>query len=214
MALHLKWFIFNPFSENTYVLYGDNKDCFLIDPGCSNSMEESKLLSFIEEKELKPIRLILTHAHIDHVLGVSYVARKFNLKPEMHRNDLSVYDSADTVARMYGIPFNQGPQPEVFLEEGDHLEIDGFTLKIFHAPGHSPGSICFYCDKNNFVISGDVLFNGSIGRTDLPGGNFETLSNSIKSKLYVLPDNTRVFSGHGESTLIGIEKINNPFVKA
>jgi hydroxyacylglutathione hydrolase len=214
MALHLKWFTFNPFSENTYILYGDNKECIFIDPGCSNQSEEEILIKFIEEKQLRPTRLILTHAHIDHVLGVRYINQKYHLKLEMHQADLPVYESAGNIAKMYGIPFNQGPQPSFFLDENSKIELDGFTLDIFHTPGHSPGSICFYSKENNFLIGGDVLFNGSIGRTDLPGGNFEVLSQSIKTKLYTLPDNTRVFSGHGESTLIGHEKNNNPFVKA
>lgn len=214
MALHLKWFTFNPFSENTYILYGDNKECIIFDPGCSNEQEENQLLEFIAEKQLIPSRLILTHAHIDHVLGVRFITQKFKLPLEMHRADLPVYESAANIARMYGIPFNQGPQPSVFLDENSKIILDGFTLDILFTPGHSPGSICFYSSNNNFVISGDVLFNGSIGRTDLPGGNFETLSESIKTKLYVLPDNTRVFSGHGESTLIGNEKKHNPFVTA
>jgi glyoxylase-like metal-dependent hydrolase (beta-lactamase superfamily II) len=214
MALHLKWFTFNPFSENTYILYGDNGDCILFDPGCSNEAEENTLLKLIEEKQLNPIRLILTHAHIDHVLGVKFIASKFNLKLEMHLADLPVYESAGNIAKMYGIPFNHGPQPEVFLDEQSNIILDGYSLKVIHAPGHSPGSICFYSKENNFVISGDVLFNGSIGRTDLPGGDFDTLMNSIKTKLYQLPNETKVFSGHGESTLIGNEKLYNPFVKA
>jgi hydroxyacylglutathione hydrolase len=214
MALHIKWFTFNPFSENTYILYGDNKECILFDPGCSNEQEERTLLNFIEEKGLSLSRLILTHGHIDHVLGVRFITQKFKLKLEMHKADIPVYDSASNIAKMYGIPFNQGPQPEVFLDENSKIELDGFILDIFHTPGHSPGSICFYSKNNNFLIGGDVLFNGSIGRTDLPGGNFEELSESIKTKLYTLPDQTRVFSGHGESTLIGNEKLYNPFVKA
>jgi glyoxylase-like metal-dependent hydrolase (beta-lactamase superfamily II) len=214
MALHLKWFTFNPFSENTYILYSDNKDCIIFDPGCSNQQEEETLVSFLEEKQLHPIKLILTHAHIDHVLGVRFITQKFKLPLEMHQQDLPVYESAANIAKMYGIPFNQGPQPSLFLDENSKVEIDGQTLDIFHTPGHSPGSICFYSKSNNFIISGDVLFNGSIGRTDLPGGNFETLSESIRTKLYTLPNNTRVFSGHGESTLIGNEKLHNPFVKA
>lgn len=214
MALHLKWFTFNPFSENTYVLYGDNKECIIFDPGCFDEQEEHTLTAFIEEKDLKPVRLILTHAHIDHVLGVRFIAKKYNLKPEMHRDDIPVYDAAGSMAKMFGIQFNQGPQPELFLDEHSNLALDGFSLAILHLPGHSPGSIGFYCNVNNFIVSGDVLMNGSIGRTDLPGGNFETLSESIRTKLYTLPDNTRVFSGHGPSTLIGNEKINNPFVKA
>ncbi len=214
MALHLKWFTFNPFSENTYLLYGDNKDCIILDPGCANESEENTILKFIEEKQLHVSRLILTHAHIDHVLGVRFITSKFKLKLEMHKADLPVYATAGNIAKMYGIPFNQGPEPEIFLDENTKIEIDGQTLDIFHTPGHSPGSICIYSKSNSFIISGDVLFNGSIGRTDLPGGDFDTLSNSIKTKLYLLPDNTRVFSGHGESTLIGNEKINNPFVTA
>ncbi len=214
MALHLKWFTFNPFSENTYLLYGDNKDCIILDPGCANESEENTILKFIEEKQLHVSRLILTHAHIDHVLGVRFITSKFKLKLEMHKADLPVYATAGNIAKMYGIPFNQGPEPEIFLDENTKIEIDGQTLDIFHTPGHSPGSICIYSKSNSFIISGDVLFNGSIGRTDLPGGDFDTLSNSIKTKLYILPNNTRVFSGHGESTLIGNEKINNPFVTA
>ncbi len=214
MALHLKWFTFNPFSENTYILYGDNKECILFDPGCSSASEENTLSTFIEEKQLTPTRLILTHAHIDHVLGVKFIAQKYKLKLEMHIDDLPIYESAGNVAKMYGVPFNQGPQPSNFLDEASKIELDGFSLSILHTPGHSPGSICFYSKHNNFVIGGDVLFNGSIGRTDLPGGDFDILSDSIKTKLYTLPDQTRVFSGHGESTLIGNEKLNNPFVKA
>lgn len=214
MALHLKWFTFNPFSENTYLLYGDNKDCIILDPGCANESEENTILKFIEEKQLHVSRLILTHAHIDHVLGVRFITSKFKLKLEMHKADLPVYATAGNIAKMYGIPFNQGPEPEIFLDENTKIEIDGQTLDIFHTPGHSPGSICIYSKSNSFIISGYVLFNGSIGRTDLPGGDFDTLSNSIKTKLYILPNNTRVFSGHGESTLIGNEKINNPFVTA
>jgi glyoxylase-like metal-dependent hydrolase (beta-lactamase superfamily II) len=214
MALHLKWFTFNLFSENTYILYGDDKDCIIFDPGCSNQQEEETLVSFIEEKQLVPSRLILTHAHIDHILGVRFIANKYKLKPEMHAADVGVYESGAQVARMYGIPFNQGPQPELFLNEESKIIIDESTIEILHTPGHSPGSICFYSKVNNFVIGGDVLFNGSIGRTDLPGGDFETLSKSIRTKLYVLPNNTRVFCGHGESTLIGNEKLHNPFVKA
>jgi glyoxylase-like metal-dependent hydrolase (beta-lactamase superfamily II) len=142
------------------------------------------------------------------------MTQKFKLKLEMHQADLPVYESAGNIAKMYGIPFNQGPHPEDFLDENSKIELDGFTLDIFHTPGHSPGSICFYSKINNFLIGGDVLFNGSIGRTDLPGGDFDILSESIKTKLYTLPDHTRVFSGHGESTLIGNEKLYNPFIKA
>jgi len=148
------------------------------------------------------------------VLGVRFIAKKYKLKPEMHKDDIPVYDAAGSMAKMFGIQFNQEPQPELFLDEGSKIELDGFSLAVLHLPGHSPGSIGFYCKINNFILSGDVLMNGSIGRTDLPGGNFETLSDTIKTKLYTLPDNTRVFSGHGPSTMIGNEKINNPFVKA
>lgn len=214
MALHLKWFTFNPFSENTYILYGDNKECILFDPGCSSIQEENILLQFLDEKQLTPTQLILTHGHIDHVLGVRFITQKFGLKLAMHKADLPVYESAGNIAKMYGIAFNQGPAPEIFLDENSKVALDGYTLDVFHTPGHSPGSICFYSKSNNFVIGGDVLFNGSIGRTDLPGGNFDTLSDSIKNKLYILPDQTRVFSGHGDSTLIGHEKLYNPFVKA
>ena len=214
MGLHLKWFTFNPFSENTYILYADNKECIIIDPGCSSPAEENELLNFISEKQLKPTRLLLTHAHIDHVLGIHFIHQKFGLKPELHALDLPVLDGADKIAKMYGIPYKQSPEPINFLTEENTIELDSHSLSIFHTPGHSPGSICFYSAAYNFVIGGDVLFNGSIGRTDLPGGDFDTLSESIKTKLYTLPNNTKVYSGHGSSTEIGKEKVSNPFVQA
>jgi glyoxylase-like metal-dependent hydrolase (beta-lactamase superfamily II) len=124
MALHLKWFTFNPFSENTYLLYGDNKDCIILDPGCANESEENTILKFIEEKQLHVSRLILTHAHIDHVLGVRFITSKFKLKLEMHKADLPVYATAGNIAKMYGIPFNQGPEPEIFLDENTKIEIE------------------------------------------------------------------------------------------
>ncbi len=213
MALHLKWFTFNPFSENTYILYADNKDCIIIDPGCADSSEEQLLRSFIQEKKLNPIRLILTHAHIDHILGVSFVHQQYQLKPELHQDDLELYNTAGNIARMYGISYKQGPQPAGFLLPSSELLLENQKLEIIHAPGHSPGSVCFYQKDNQFLIGGDVLFYESVGRTDLPGGSFETLANSIKTKLYALPESTRVFSGHGSSTTIGYEKVNNPFVK-
>jgi glyoxylase-like metal-dependent hydrolase (beta-lactamase superfamily II) len=141
MALHLKWFTFNPFSENTYLLYGDNKDCIILDPGCANESEENTILKFIEEKQLHVSRLILTHAHIDHVLGVRFITSKFKLKLEMHKADLPVYASAGNIAKMYGIPFNQGPEPEIFLDENTKTSIRNYINKFFPQPDQLLNSI-------------------------------------------------------------------------
>jgi glyoxylase-like metal-dependent hydrolase (beta-lactamase superfamily II) len=211
--IHVQGFTVNSFSQNTYIVYDDNKNCFIIDPGCSTKSEENLLTSFIEKNELKPLQILLTHAHIDHILGNYFMAKKYNLSIGMHLTDLPLLQHSTQVAQMYGINYLPSPDATIFYDDGDEITLGSEKLKVLFTPGHSPGSITFYNEKNKFAIVGDVLFQNSIGRTDLPGGDFDTLAESIKSKLYVLPSETIVYSGHGDATTIGQEKLFNPFVR-
>jgi len=212
--MEIESFTFNGFAENTYVLFDETKECIIIDPGCNTSEEQHMLTDFIAENELNPLRLINTHCHIDHVLGNRFVSEKYKLDLESHAGEKVVLAACPQVSMMYGIPYNPSPEISKFLEEGDFIEFGNQKLKILFTPGHSPASISLYSEDAGIVMAGDVLFQGSIGRTDLPGGDFDTLKASIEDKLYTLPDETTVFCGHGPSTTIGFEKVNNPFVKA
>ena len=206
-------FVFSPFQENTYVLADDNGECIIFDPGCYDDNERKVLADFIEEKNLKPIKLINTHCHLDHVFGNKFVAEKYNVPLEIHRGELPVLKSMPMVCMNYGLPMpEESPEPSHFLQEGDVVEFGSTKLEIVFTPGHSPASISFICREDKFVIAGDVLFYDSIGRTDLPGGNFETLMNSIHEKLMPLPDDFTVYCGHGPATTIGRERVSNPFV--
>lgn len=206
-------FTFNPFQENTYVLFDETNECVIIDPGCLVEAEEKTLSNFIESKNLIPVKLLNTHAHLDHIFGNAFVAKKYNLGLELHRGELSVLHSGPTSAKMFGIDMKISPEPSHFIEEGDIIKFGNTTLKTLFTPGHSPASISFYCETGNFVIGGDVLFRESIGRTDLPGGNFDTLINSIRTQLFTLNDDVKVFSGHGTETTIGHERKYNPFLQ-
>ena len=210
--MYIQAFTFNPFSENTYILYDDTKECIIIDPGCSNEHERQELTDFIKEEELKPVKLLNTHCHIDHVFGNTFVAKKYNLGLEMHEEDLQTLHSLPQVSHLYGLDAEESIEPTVFLNEGDIVKFGSSSLEILFVPGHSPGSICFVSKEDKFIIGGDVLFHGSIGRTDLPGGDHELLLSGIREKLFPLDDDFAVFSGHGPETSIGFEKKNNPFL--
>ena len=210
--LRVHSFTFNPFEENTYVLFDETKECVIIDPGCLTAEEQKDLAGFISGNSLRPVRLLNTHCHIDHVFGNRFVADKYKLDLEMHLSDLPVLHSLGKVSEMYGIPCQPSPEPKIFLEEGGRILFGDSELEIFFTPGHSPGHVVFYSAKENFVISGDVLFLQSIGRTDLPGGDYDTLIRSINEKLFLLADETKVFPGHGPATSIGHERRNNPFL--
>lgn len=209
----IETFTFNPFQENTYVLYDESKECVIIDPGCYNHAEEKDLSAFIKDNDLKPVHLLNTHCHIDHVLGNKYVAETYQLKLSMHKADLPLLESLVQVGQMYGVPASPSPAPEIFLEEGDVVKFGKAKLDILFAPGHAPGHIVFIHHEQKFIIGGDVLFQGSIGRTDLPGGDYDTLIRSIKTKLLPLEDEYVVHSGHGPITNIGFERKNNPFLQ-
>jgi glyoxylase-like metal-dependent hydrolase (beta-lactamase superfamily II) len=211
---NVKVFIFSPIQENTYVLYNNKNEAVIIDPGCYGTEEEEELADYISSAGLSPVLLLNTHCHLDHVFGNKYVAEKWGLVPHIHRLEQKVLEFAPAAGLMWNMPFDNYQGELKFLEEGDVTGVDGSPLHILFAPGHSPGSICFHSQEDAFVVSGDVLFRGSVGRTDLPGGSSSVLTASIKNVMYALPNNTTVYSGHGPSTTIGEEKMSNPFVRA
>ncbi len=210
--LQIQSFTFNPFQENTYVLWDETLDCIILDPGCSNTYEQEELTRFVESKKLKPVKLVNTHCHIDHVMGNAFVAKKFALDLYIHKDDLFLLENVENIGKMYGVPVVASPFPAYFLDENQNLTFGKTAMQIFHTPGHSPGSISFFDKESKILVVGDVLFNGSIGRTDLPGGNYKTLIHSIVSKLLPLGDDVKVYSGHGPVTTIGKEKLTNPFL--
>lgn len=211
--LHVKSFTFNPVEENTYVLYNDQKHCCIIDPGCYFPEERDRLKTDIEKTGLQPILLLNTHCHLDHVFGNKFVHETWGLPLHLHEKEKPMLDFAPESGRMWQLPFDNYAGPLVYLKEGALISIGSETLEVRFTPGHSPGSVSFYHEAGRFIIGGDVLFNGSVGRTDLPGSDFDTLVNSIQTQFFTLPDETLVYSGHGPVTSIGFEKMNNPFVK-
>ena len=211
--LALKAFTFNPVQENTYVLYNGNKECCIIDPGCYFPEEEAMLKDYIENEGLQPVLLLNTHCHLDHVFGNKFVHETWNLTLHIHEKEKRVLEVAPISAKTWQLDFDNYEGELQFIREESRIKIGSEELEVRFTPGHSPGSVSFYHDAGGFVIGGDVLFNGSIGRTDLPGGDYDTLINSIQTQLFTLPDETKVYSGHGSVTTIGFEKMNNPYVK-
>src|ERR1035437_7851289 len=193
--LTAKSFTFGPFQENMFVLHDASNECVIIDPGCYTSAEQQILKKYIEEKKLKPVLLLNTHCHVDHIAGNKFVHDTYQLLPVIHKNDLIILQSQETVCHIYGLNYDPSPMPEKFIEEGDVISFGETKLKVLFTPGHAPGHVVFYNVENEFIISGDVLFSGSIGRTDLPMANFDTLENSIRTKLYTLPNETIVYCG-------------------
>ena len=210
--LKLKSFEFGPFAENTYLIWDSNKVAAIIDPGNSNNSENQMIKRFIADNELKLQRLLLTHAHIDHILGAKFIYDEYKLLPEVHKEDVYFVEVMGKTAEMYGLPYEQAPMPQNLIDDAQVIELGELRFKCIFTPGHSPGSISFYFEKEKVLIAGDVLFYGSIGRTDLPRGDHATLISSIKTKLFPLGDDIKVFSGHGPSTTIGFERSNNPFL--
>jgi len=210
--LQIKVLTFNAVQENTYVLYNEFKECIIVDPGCYSDEEKEALKDFIEKNGLQPKMLINTHCHLDHVFGNKYVAEAYQLTLQIHKNEEEMLQMAPASGLMFNLPFDNYTGQLIFLKEGDIIFLRDDILKIIEAPGHSPGSICFYCEKQKFIIGGDVLFYQSIGRTDVPGGNHESLIKNIKEKLFLLPDDVKVYPGHGPATTIGDEKKYNPYL--
>ncbi|MHB9147245.1 MAG: MBL fold metallo-hydrolase [Candidatus Amoebophilus sp.] len=212
--LTVKRFTFNPLAEHTYVVYDPlDRYCAIIDPGCLEPHEQKRLSDFIQNEQLKVVHLINTHCHIDHIVGNAYIKRTYSVKLAIHPADLNLLSIAADHAPRYGIHGYEPTQADRFLTAGDIIQIGNNQLKILHVPGHSPGHIALYSEKDQFCLVGDVLFKNFIGRTDLPGGDYVTLIQSIHEQLFALQDEVIVYSGHGPNTTIGTEKTNNPFVR-
>jgi hydroxyacylglutathione hydrolase len=212
--LKVKTFVFNAFQVNTYVVYAENNDCIIIDPACNNANEVSKLLNYLETEKLNALLVANTHAHADHILGNAVITAKLAIKLAAHPSSHYFYLNALSSSSALGLNLDKVVMPDLELQDKDTIKLGDSELTILYTPGHADGSICFYSADDHFVISGDLIFYGSIGRTDFPTGNFETLSKSIKEKIYTLPDDTIIYPGHGPTTSVGFEKYNNPFVTA
>lgn len=210
--IQIKKFTFNPVQENTFVLFDETGECMIIDAGCYFENERQELDQFIEAKQLKPVRLINTHCHFDHIMGVTHCRAKYHLQFETHPDEAVLVVQAEEHGDLFNIPMEPVDAPDLFFNEGDRITFGNSYLLVIAAPGHSPGGVVFYNPEQKILIAGDVLFYGSIGRTDLPGGSFEQLTGNIKSKLLILPEETIVYCGHGPETTIGFEKKNNPFL--
>lgn len=212
--IKVELFTFNPLQENTYVLSNEKGQALIIDPGCYFTAEEESLANHITKRSLTPVQLLNTHCHLDHVFGNRWAANKYGLELYLHPAEQEILELSPLMGGAWGFSFTNYDGPLHFLNAGDTVKLGDDELTVLLAPGHSPGSICFYHAKQGFVIGGDVLFRDSIGRADLPGGNYDVLVNSIQTQLFTLPDDTVVYSGHGPKTTIGYEKRNNPYVGA
>ena len=211
--MKIKSFVFSPFGENTYVVWDGTRECIIIDPGCYDEYEQNKLVDFIKEKKLKPVRLLNTHCHLDHIFGNKYVTDTYNLPLEAHKTESSNIEYSTEKASQYGVKMDTPYPIKKFLTDKDTIKFGNSELKIMHIPGHTEGSLIFHNEEEKFAIVGDVLFHQSIGRSDLPGGDHDTLIEGIRFKLYELEPETIVYSGHGETTTIGYEQRNNSFVR-
>jgi len=207
---HIQTFIYNPFQENTYLISDPSGQCIVLDPGCHSEAEQQQLASYITDNQLQPQFIVLTHGHMDHVLGVHFLRQKFQIQAVMHPEDLDVFRGSQEFGRMVGLEIDQPADPEQTISDQDTLACGKTAFTVLHVPGHSPGSIALYHKADGVLFSGDVLFKSGVGRTDLMGGSFETLMQSIQNKLFALPDETTVYPGHGAPTTIGQEKRHNP----
>jgi len=197
--------------ENSFVVYDDTKECVVIDPGCYEDYEKQELSNFIKENDLKVVKLLNTHCHIDHVLGNKYVKDTFGVKLHVHKEDVATLQAVKAYASSYGFSNYEEATVDEHLEEGKPIVFGDSSLEVVFVPGHAPGHVAFIDHETKTVIGGDVLFQGSIGRTDLPGGDFDTLIKSIHTKFFNLADDYIVYCGHGPETKIGHEKKTNPF---
>ena len=205
-------FVFNSFGVNTYILKDDNGKCLIIDPACQYESEERELLDYIASNHLKPVGMVNTHFHVDHIVGNTMICKTFHLKPQCHKNCKMFWETAAEFGAVFGIKLENLIIPFDFIEEGDIITFGNSSVEVLYTPGHADGSICLVNHAERYVVSGDVLFRDSIGRTDLPTGDFDTLYSSITTKLFSLPDDYIVYPGHGPETSIGYEKLNNPFL--
>lgn len=210
--MQIKQFVFNTFAENTYVLFDESKEAVIVDPGCYGREEENSLSNFIQQNDLKVVKLLNTHCHIDHVLGNYFVKNKYQVSLFIHEIEKPYLASVTSYAPNYGFVQYHPSEADEYLKAGENITFGNQELEVVFTPGHSAGHVVFYHQESKQLIGGDVLFRQSIGRTDLPGGNHQQLLDSIRQKLWVLPDEVVVFPGHGPETTIGYEKKNNPFL--
>lgn len=210
MKLTVTSFCFNPFQENTYLISNEAKECVIIDPGCYSEVEKNELKAFVEANNLTVKALLNTHCHIDHVLGNAFVKREFDVDFYMHKLDEPTLKAISTYAHVYGFEgYELSPDADYFVEDLEVLKFGGIELKVIFGPGHAPGHVAFYNEENKILIGGDILFKGSFGRVDLPGGNIEILKETIHKRMFTLPEDTVVFPGHGDATTVGMEKKAN-----
>ena len=211
--INIQIFTFNAFQVNTYLLWDETGEAVIIDAACYEPVEQEKLAEAIRSRKLKPVRNLITHFHIDHVLGNEFIAERYGINPEYHEDSEAFLSTAQEIGSSFGFSVSGFPEPARYLQDNEIIRWGNSKLKVLFTPGHAAGSVCFYSEADGFVITGDVLFRDTIGRTDLPTGDFDLLMNSIKTRLFTLPDNTDVYPGHGPETSIGFEKGNNPFIR-
>lgn len=211
--IKIQKFVFNPFQVNTYLLYNDDKQAYLIDPACSEKSEQKLLSGFIDENDLRLKAIVNTHCHIDHILGVEYIRNKYNVEFWCSGEEQFLLDNSVAQGEFFGFKISKPGEPDRYISEEDVLILGDKEIPIFHIPGHSPGSLAFYLKEEEKIITGDVIFSGSIGRTDLPGGDYQTLVTGIRNKLLGLNADVEILPGHGPSSTIGNEKLTNPFLQ-
>lgn len=210
----IKCFVNNPIQENTYVVWDEvSREAAVVDCGALTEGERERMREWVREKELRVVRLLNTHLHFDHCLGNGWAAQEFGVKPEAHKADEPYVARFEEQLAAFGLPFKVKGEPVGrFLNDGDVVCVGGEKLEVIHTPGHTPGGVCFYNAKAGWVLTGDTLFCGSVGRADLQGGCYTDLIRSIRTRLMALPDETRVYCGHGPYTTIGDERRDNPFL--
>lgn len=210
--ISIKKFTVNPLQENSFVVYDESSECIFVDPGFYFPEEREKVKRYILEHNLKPLFIANTHCHFDHILGVEFVRREYGIDFLTHRDDAFWVEAAIEQGEMFGFQIEAVGEPDAFFGENDLIEFGNSSLRVIHIPGHSPGHVVFYSEADKVLLSGDIIFKGSIGRTDLPGGNFNQLVSGIHDKLFTLPADVNILCGHGPSTTIGSEKLSNPFL--
>lgn len=212
--MEVKRFVCNPFQEITYVLFDESKEAVIIDCGCFDEKEQQRIVDFLERKELTLVKVLNTHLHIDHIIGNAFLYEKYNLSPMANEGDIPLYEKTPEQAKMFGFPMEKlPPKLGTPLNDGDTVCFGNTTLNVYQVPGHSPGSICFHNTEEGIIFVGDVIFERSIGRTDLWGGDMNTLLTGIKEKILILPPETVIAPGHGSLTSVGEEKSQNSFLQ-
>jgi hydroxyacylglutathione hydrolase len=211
--INIQKFVFNLFQVNSFILHDGSGECVLVDTACYEDKEKEEVKQFIRKNSLRLVRNLNTHCHVDHILGNAFISSTYGINPEYHEASVPFFMAAPEIAASFGYQLDPPPPPARYLADHEKIRFGTSELEVLYTPGHADGSVCFYNNQQGFVITGDVLFRDTIGRTDLPTGNFDLLMKSIREKLFTLPDETRVYAGHGPETTIGYEKQNNPFIR-